>query len=57
MVINRKTLYNFYSYKVSDEELGLSKSNISSVCLKKVGYKTAGKSKKGEPLEWEFYYE
>ena len=55
LCITTGVIYN--SIGKAAEELGLSKSNISSVCLKKVGYKTAGKSKKGEPLEWEFYYE
>jgi hypothetical protein len=55
LCITTGVVYN--SIGKAADELGLKKSNISSVCLNKVGCKTAGKSKKGEPLEWEFYYE
>jgi hypothetical protein len=32
----------------------LKKSNISAVCLNKIGYKSAGKSDSGEKLIWRF---
>ncbi len=45
----------FNSVGEAAEIKGLKKSNISAVCLNKVGFKTAGKTENGIKLEWRFY--
>lgn len=44
----------FSSIGEAAEEKGLKKSNISAVCLGKVGFKSAGKTENGEKLLWRF---
>lgn len=46
-------IYN--SIGAAAEAKGLSKSNLSAVCLKKPQCKTAGKLPDGTKLEWSFY--